>query len=525
LCGPVIAVILMHMWLKWLFDRRRSAPRPLYLYNTLKIAKQEFVLPKPAKTVRMYNCGPTVYDTQHIGNLSMFVFTDTIRKVLEYNNFVVKQVINITDVGHLTSDSDEGEDKMTKGLEREGRELTLKNMLELGEQYSQIFLADLRELNIDKEKIFFPRASGYIPAQIAMVATLVEKGFAYPTKGGVYFDTARFPTYGTLGVLQGVAHPERARIAANKNKRNQADFALWKSSTSYRGVSASNSTEDQPSAGKRNILGWDSPWGKGFPGWHIECSAMARAVLGEQIDIHTGGIEHIPIHHNNEIAQSESATGRKPFSRFWLHRAHIQINGQKIAKSVGNVVYLSDIIARGHHPLSFRYLLLGAHYRTPMNFSWEALSSAEKAYLRLRFIADNYPSGGEIPRKYRKKMHKRFNDDLDTAGALGILWEMVKDSSLSQAQVRAGIVDADKVFGLNLAGTDGAATEASIRLFGKKVESRSLPANVQTMLEERNIARRGKNWQQADLLRKNLEALGFILEDSAQETTVFKKQL
>ncbi|MDP3965857.1 MAG: cysteine--tRNA ligase [bacterium] len=484
---------------------------PLFLYNTLGAEKQEFTLPAQAKTVRMYNCGPTVYDTQHIGNLSMFVFTDTLRKVLEYNNFTVKQVINITDVGHLTSDSDEGEDKMTKGLEREGHELTLQNMLELGERYTNTFLENLRELNINTEHIIFPRASGYIPAQIAMVKTLVEKGFAYPAHDGVYFDTDRYPAYGALGGIHAEAQSEGARVAANKYKHSQADFALWKFSSG--GGSASGG----------NIQGWDSPWGKGFPGWHIECSAMARAILGEQIDIHTGGIEHIPIHHNNEIAQSECATGRRPFSRFWLHRAHIQIDNKKISKSLGNVVYLSDIMERGYQPLSFRYLLLGAHYRTPLNFSWEALGAAEKAFLRLRLMADNYPTGGDAPERYQKRIHKRFNDDLDTAGALGVLWEMVKDISLTHQEIRAGIIDADRVLGLNLAGIDEKATAACVKQFGKNVALKDLPENVQVIIEERNIARSKKEWGQADLLRKNLEGMGYILEDTAQETSVFQK--
>jgi cysteinyl-tRNA synthetase len=480
----------------------------MYLYNTLGKSKQLFILPKKIegafnpKTVRMYNCGPTVYDVQHIGNLSMFVFTDTIRKVLEYNNFKVKQVINITDVGHLTSDSDEGEDKMTKGLEREGRELTLQSMLELGGQYTDIFLQDLKSLNINAEEINFPRASGYISTQIAMVETLIEKGFAYPAPDGVYFDITKYPAYGALGGIHEENRSESARIAKNENKRNQSDFALWKFNPD---------------------IGWESPWGKGFPGWHIECSAMARSVLGEQIDIHTGGIEHIPVHHNNEMAQSECATGRKPFSRFWLHRAHIQIDGKKISKSLGNVVYLSEIIERGFHPLSFRYLLLGAHYRTPLNFTWEALGAAEKAFLRLRFMTDNYPRDGEIPLRYQKRVHKRINDDLDTAGALGALWEMVKDNNLSRAQIRAGIIDADRLLGLNLAGTDEMATTACIKQFGKLVAFEDLPENVQAMIDERNIARSQKSWEQADLLRKNLENLGYVLEDSAGETIVLQK--
>src|SRR3989338_2065086 len=289
---------MIPMWLKSLFFRDKSVSMPLYLYNTLGKSKQVFTLPQKTKgvlspkTVRMYNCGPTVYDIQHIGNLSMFVFADVLRKVLEYNGLAVKQVINITDVGHLTSDADFGDDKMAKGLKREGKELTLENMRELGEKYTQIFLDDLRKLNIDTSRITFPRASDYIPAQIAMITTLQEKGYAYTTGDGVYFDTSRFPAYGALGGVNIEGQKEGARVAIKSEKRNAADFALWKLDSK---------------------LGWDSPWGKGFPGWHIECSAMIRAILGEQIDIHTGGIEHIGVHHNNEIAQSEAATGKKPF--------------------------------------------------------------------------------------------------------------------------------------------------------------------------------------------------------------------
>lgn len=314
---------------------RGKAQTPLYFYNTLGHARQEFLPPPHWKEVRMYNCGPTVYGLQHIGNLSMFVFTDILRRALEYNNFTVKQVINFTDFGHLTSDGDEGEDKMAKGLKREGLAPSLENMRALGEKYANIFLENVRALNVQVDRITFPRASDFIPEQIAMIRTLEEKGFTYATKSGVYFDTSRFPHYGTLGNINLEGLKEGARVKASADKRNPTDFLLWKSSKK---------------------LGWDSPWGKGFPGWHIECSAMIRATLGAQIDIHTGGIEHIPIHHNNEIAQSECATGKSPFSRFWLHRAHIQLEGAKIAKSEGNVVYLSDVTERGFHPLSLRYL-------------------------------------------------------------------------------------------------------------------------------------------------------------------------
>ncbi|MDP3646205.1 MAG: cysteine--tRNA ligase, partial [bacterium] len=386
---------------------------PLYFFNTLTGDKQEFVLPQHAKNVRMYNCGPTVYGRQHIGNLSMFVFTDVLRKTLEYNDFTVKQTINITDFGHLTSDADEGEDKMVKGLKREKLKPTMANMKVLGEKYTNLFLEDIRALNVDVDHTTFPRASDYIPAQIAMIQALEEKSYAYRAEDGVYYDTSRFPAYGALGNINLTGQKEGARVAAKATKRNPIDFILWKFDKK---------------------MGWDSPWGKGFPGWHIECSAMARATLGEQLDIHTGGIEHIPIHHNNEIAQSEAATGKKPFARFWLHRAHIQIDGGKIAKSEGTVIYLSDIIERGFHPLALRYLFLGAHYRTPMNFTWEALAAAQTAFGKLVALRTelHHTHMSPLPRKLHDTFIERINDDLDTPGALAQLWEIIRDKKVSE---------------------------------------------------------------------------------------------
>ncbi|HEV3245506.1 MAG TPA: cysteine--tRNA ligase, partial [Candidatus Paceibacterota bacterium] len=288
------------------------AKQPLYLFNTLGKAKREFTLPPRVHTVRMYNCGPTVYGTQHVGNLSMFVFTDVLRRALEYNGFAVKQVINITDFGHLSSDADEGEDKMTKGLKREKMAVTMENMTKLAEKYTEIFLNDLRSLNIAIDTIAFPRASAYIAAEIALVQTLVEKGYAYEGASAVYYDTSRFPAYGELGGVDLEGLKAGARINVSEEKHHPTDFVLWK---------------------KDQKMGWDSPWGKGFPGWHIECSAMINSTLGKQIDIHTGGIEHIPVHHNNEIAQSEAANG-KQFVRVWLHSEFLSdATGEKMSKS------------------------------------------------------------------------------------------------------------------------------------------------------------------------------------------------
>ncbi len=481
--------------------------RPLHLHNTLSGKKEVFSLPPRIKTVRMYNCGPTVYGRQHIGNLSMFVFTDVLRLALEYNDYQVKQVINFTDFGHLSGDNegdaDHGEDRMSKGLKREGMKPTLENMAILAKKYAEIFLQDIEELNIHTKKITFPYASEYIPAQIAMIRALEEKSYAYKTKDGVYFDTTQFADYGKLGNIDLSGLREGARIGVSDEKRSPTDFLLWKSDKK---------------------IGWESPWGLGFPGWHIECSAMIRATLGEQIDIHTGGIEHIPVHHNNEIAQSEAATGKKPLSRFWLHRAHIQINGGKIAKSKGAVIYLSDIHEKGFHPISLRYLFLGAHYRTTMNFTYEALGAAQSAYTRLlaaRLSFTEEPA--PIAEDYRARFHERINDDLDTPGALAVVWEMVKDDSLSRGTRLATLLDADRVLGLNLAIPDVAAlalAKAELRDYLSETE---LSEQIIDIVTRRETARADKNWTTADALRDELDVLGLGVEDAPDGPKVFRK--
>lgn len=487
----------------WPFKKRTPSPTrsraPLYLYNTLAHDTQQFMLPPGVRRVRMYNCGPTVYGRQHIGNLSMFVFTDILRRTLEYNGFDVKQVINITDVGHLTSDQDEGEDKMSKGLRAEKMKLTLENMRILAEKYTDVFLQDLRALDIDTARIEFPRASDYIPAQIAMIHTLMDKSYAYVIKDGVYFDTSLFATYGELG---GVSDGQEAgaRVAVAEGKRHARDFALWK-------------FDDK--------LGWDSPWGKGFPGWHIECSAMIRRTLGEQIDIHTGGIEHISVHHNNEIAQSEAAIGKHPLSRFWMHREHIQFQGGKLAKSAGNVIYLSDIIGKGFHPLALRYLFLGAHYRRAANFSWEALDAAQTAYLRLRAIVQNAPEDGIVDESIRLKFVERINDDLDTPGALSVLWEGAQ--SLSDADLRALLVDADRILGLNLAGEDQKADDLIKKKIGKEIALTDLPAEIRELVDTRQEARAHKDWEESDRLRDVLKEKGYHIEDKPGGPVVVQK--
>lgn len=467
----------------------------IYFHNTAGDKREAFVA--RGKVVRMYNCGPTVYDFQHIGNLSAAVFADTLRRVLQYNGYEVKQVINITDFGHLTSDADEGEDKMAKGLRREGMKATMENMMKLADRYAEAYLADITSLGLPVADIEFPRASAYVPAQIALIKTLEEKGYTYQTKDGIYFETSLFSRYGALGGRDQVELKEGARVEANPEKHDPADFALWKFNEKF---------------------GWESPWGHGFPGWHIECSAMARALLGEQIDIHTGGIEHIPIHHNNEIAQSEAATGKSPFARYWMHRAHIQIDGHKIAKSEGNTVYLKDVVEKGYHPLALRYWFLTAHYRTPANFTWESIAGSHAALLRLHRLAHEIRKtpAGRIPRKWQTQFHERINDDLDTAGAIAVVWDMLKEDGVSPAEKHAALIEFDRVLGFGLAQPD-----ESLRGL---VEEIDVPADVEELRAERDTARKDKDWALADRIRNELVAKGYDVRDSDEGTVLIRSK-
>jgi cysteinyl-tRNA synthetase len=498
------------MSLKSFFSKKKEqAPTPvipLFFHNTLGGQKVEFTMGQP-RPVRMYNCGPTVYDRQHIGNLSMYVFTDVLRKVIEYNGYTVKQTINITDFGHLTSDADEGEDKMLKGLKRDGLKPSMANMKALAEKYTNIFLEDLRTLNIEVDSVNFPRASEYVDAQIAMIRQLEEKSYAYRAEDGLYFDTSMYPNYGALGHINTEGQKEGARVKKKVTKRNPADFVLWKFSKG------------------REKMGWESPWGYGFPGWHIECSAMSRATLGDQLDIHTGGVEHIPIHHNNEIAQSEAATGRRPFSRIWMHRAHIQLDGGKIAKSKGTVVYLSDIVERGFHPLALRYLFLGAHYRSHMNFTWESLAAAQTALDRLLALREEmrHIEPSEVPKEWQAKFLERVNDDLDTPGALALVWEMVKDKEISPPQLLAALFDFDRVFGLNLKEPDEVARARAKKEIVVELKDEAIPEEIRTLMKERESARAERNFEIADSLRLKIQDLGYSLEDSSDGVKVFKR--
>ncbi len=457
----------------------------IYLQNTLTKNKEVFESIDSGET-RVYHCGPTLYDRQHIGNLSMFVFTDILRRTLEYAGFKVKQVINFTDFGHLSLDNegrpDEGEDRMTKGLRREGMEPSLPNMRILAEKYAAIFQSDLALLNIETRDTLFPYASDYIPDQIKLIETLLEKGYAYTGENGVYYDTSKFPQYGKLGNINLEGLKEGARVKEDNDKINLTDFVLWKSDPK---------------------IGWPSPWGIGFPGWHIECSAMIIKLLGEQIDIHTGGVEHISIHHNNEIAQSEAATGKEPFSRFWLHRAHLKIDGGKMSKSTGSVVYLDDLIKRKIHPLSLRYLLLSSHYSSAANFTWEAVLAAQNALER---IVDSYldlpkeEEGEEKEKKILESFESAVSDDLNTPIALAIL---------QKAGSKNVVDEMDKILGLNIKKLSG--------------EISNIPEEVLQAKDERDRAREEKDWQKSDQLRSEIESQGFLLEDKESGSKIKKK--
>lgn len=457
--------------------------KEIYFYNSLTRSKELFV-PKSSDTVLMYNCGPTVYDVQHIGNLSAIVFADTIKRVLLFNAYKVKQVINITDIGHLSGDNADdpniGEDKMLSGLRKNNLPISLDGLKTLAEKYTEIFMADLKSLNIDVVDILFPRASGYIAEQIEMIKKLEKQGHTYAVEDGLYFDVASFKNYGILG---GVAHePENSQQRiVNSLKKNSKDFVLWKKNVDY---------------------GWESPWGKGFPGWHIECSAMASALLGEQIDIHTGGIEHIKIHHNNEIAQSECANNKSPFSRFWLHRNHIKIDNRKISKSSGNVLYLSDIVSAGYTPSDLRYLFLQTHYSKPCNFSWTGLKASSAAMKKISlFLNENKNGEGTILEDYQLKFLDAINDDLNTPKSLAVIWELIKDDRYKNREKVKTIQLFVHVLGLKLDEV------------GQSIINTTDIAELIDLMELRKKTRADNKWKESDKLRDVLIKEGVKIVD------------
>ncbi len=473
----------------------------LRFHNTLSGQTEEFSPISGDGTVRMYNCGPTVYDYQHIGNLKPYIFADLIRRSLTLWGYKVKQVINITDVGHLVSDADEGEDKIEKGVKARGG--TVEDLVK---EVTDVFVKDLDLLNIATSRVTFSRATDYIGEQIALVQALEQKGYTYQIKDGVYFDTSKFKEYGKLGHQNLAGQEEGARIGITEGKRNPTDFALWKLSA--------------PAVGKeKRLQEWESPWGIGFPGWHLECTAMIFKLLGRQIDIHTGGMDHIPVHHNNEIAQAEGATG-KQYVRYWMHEAFITIEGKKISKSLGNTIYLHNIVERGFNPLAYRYLLLTAHYRTPLNFTWTALEASQTALTRLqKMYFEELPRKGAASPEFMESFAEAIGNDLDTPKALALVWNMLKDLGLTPAQKHGNLLYADRVLGFGL--NDGERRLSATKSLSV-LQVKDLPDEIQSLVTSRELARKAKDFAQADRLRDELQAAGYEIEDKPEGPLVRK---
>lgn len=464
--------------------------KDVYLFNTLTRKKEKFQTLKPGE-VSLYTCGPTVYHYAHIGNLRTYVFEDVLVRALRYAGFRVNHVMNITDVGHLVTDGDTGADKMEEGSRRTG-----KSAWEIAEYYAKVFFEDLAKLNVIKPNII-PKATDHIPEMIEMVQNLEKKGFVYRTEDGLYFDTQKFPSYGDFAKLD-IENLEAGKRIAVGEKKNPTDFALWKFSP----------------ANEKRQMEWDSPWGKGFPGWHIECSAMSMKYLGETFDLHCGGIDHIPVHHTNEIAQSEACTGKR-FVNYWMHGEFLNEDSGKMSKSKGEFLTLSVLEKNGYSSMDYRFLLLQAHYRSSLNFSFEALKSAQSG---LRGIVDRLRDWkeedaaraleNETMKKHRAAFDKALLDDLNMPEAMAAFFGALKDVALSNAQKKKLVLEMDTVLGL--------------RLEEQALAVENLPANVLALMQSRDEARKNKDWKESDRFRNELQALGYKVEDSPKGTKVTK---
>ena len=462
----------------------------LHLYNSLSRKKEEFKPIKPGN-VGLYTCGPTVYNYAHIGNLRTYIFEDILKRVLVYNGYAVRHVMNITDVGHLTGDRDMGEDKMEAGAAREG-----KSAWDIADFYTRAFKKDINHLNILAPDIWV-KATDTLPEQIALVGTLEEKGYTYRTADGIYFDTAKFKDYTKLSHQDLEALKEGARVERNPEKRNPTDFALWKFS---------------PQGSKRQME-WDSPWGVGFPGWHLECSAMSMKFLGDQLDIHCGGTDHIDVHHTNEIAQSEAATG-KPFFNFWMHGAFLIIQGgKKMAKSEGNFLTLENAFLKNDiNPLVYRFASFLTHYRKPMEYSDEGIEAARNGLLHVQnqvrqIVAAGVDAEPPVNTEFKNKFIEALNDDLNMPRAMAVIQEMLK-SKIGDAQKYSTILDFDRVLGLQLDQLD---------------QAQALPEAVQKLVEARQQARQAKDFTSSDQLRAEIEALDYQVQDTNDGMKVVKK--
>jgi len=446
----------------------------LKLYDTYTRSIREFQPLHPPE-VGVYACGPTVYDYAHIGNLRTYIFEDILRRVLEFNGYRIKHVMNITDVGHLTSDADTGEDKMEKGSARTG-----KTAWEIAEYYAEAFMADMQALNIYQPAIWC-KATEHIQDQIEVIRCIEAKGFTYRTSDGIYFDTSRLPDYGILGRLDIEGLQAGSRIEMGE-KRNPTDFALWKFSP----------------PDKQRQMEWDSPWGKGFPGWHIECSAMSAKYLGPFFDIHCGGEDHITVHHTNEIAQTEACYGTQ-LANFWMHGYFLQLDEAKMSKSSGEFLRIQSLVDRGYDPLAYRYFCMGAHYRAKLSFNWEGLDSAATALDRLRSMVYEWGEAGTVDENYMQQFSDQINDDLNMPRALAVTWDLAR-SSLPVPAKKATLLAFDQVLGLRLA--------------EYKPKEEIIPQEILELVEQRTQARAEKRWADADALRAQVSDAGYEIEDT-----------
>jgi len=486
------------------------------LYNTLTKKLEEFKPIQPQE-VGLYTCGPTVYWYAHIGNFRTYLFEDFLKRALEYTNYKVKHVMNITDVGHLTSDSDEGQDKLEKGAIREH-----KTVWEIAEFYTDAFLKDMQALNIKKPSVLV-KATDTIAEQIKLIQILEQKGFTYIIDDGVYFDTAKLGrNYGHLW-SRTIKKKLRSRIEENKQKKNPTDFALWKFS---------------PKNEKRQME-WDSPWGIGFPGWHTECVVMSIKNLGLPFDIHCGGIDHIPIHHTNEIAQAKAAYG-KLLANYWLHGEFLVVKDAKMSKSANNILTVQELKNKGYNPLAYRYLCLTSHYRSKLNFGDEAMNFAQNSLDKLYEKTAEFKNSNETDfqtndfENYKAKFLEYINNDLDLPMALALTWNIVKNKKLSKNVKYKLLLDFDKIFGLRLSDVGYNFSELEQDYIIEIKDENGLPLwtddlsilprEVLDKLNQRKQEREIKNWEVADKIRKELEAMGWLVEDLENKKVMLKRK-
>lgn len=448
----------------------------LKIYNSLSNELEKFT-PIKDDSVAFYSCGPTVYNFAHIGNFRAFIFADTVKRVLSYLNYDVKHIMNFTDV----------EDKIIKAHKESG-----KSLKELTEPYIEAFLEDISSLNIVPAQTY-TKATDFIEDMVSIIEQLLENGFAYKTDdGSVYFDLSKDLDYGKLVHLNVSSLKENAKGRMKNDeydKENVQDFSLWKAWDENDGD-----------------IFWETRLGKGRPGWHIECSAMVKATLGDTIDIHTGGVDNKFPHHENEIAQSECATG-KEFARYFMHNEWILVDGKKMAKSSNNFYTLRDIVSQGYNPIAFRYLLMTAHYRTQLNFSFDSLKSCTTALSKMREIVSSYPSGGSVNEEYKSKFVEIIENDFDTANAIALIWTMLKSTEISDSDKKATILDFDKVLGLELENTRDAS---------------AISDELKMLIEERNKARESKDWALSDSLREKIESFGYTVKDTDSGTKIIE---